>query len=231
MYVSVRFFHPACRKLQMCVLLVCAVIFDSSLVKVCVHPLAMLGQTFASTAYWESHRISGVAGCVYAAGGPLGWRRLIFMSFDFSVTGGVHHNHHKSCDVFQFHYIFWNTYHTVFFFCIIKRNRIYFCVKYTFLTGTNACSCQIPRAVSPASNLLLLSVHFILQSQTSIWVYWIEPIHSADMVSLFGRMVTANWLFLQAFLECLQPHHKHSSQGMILRSATLVALQSLHCGM
>jgi hypothetical protein len=34
----------------MCILLVCVVSFDSSLVKVCVHPVAVFGQTFASTA-------------------------------------------------------------------------------------------------------------------------------------------------------------------------------------
>jgi hypothetical protein len=63
-------------------------------------------------------------------------------------------------------------------------------------------------------------------------VYWIEPIHTADEVSLFGHyMVVSNWLFLQAFLECHQPHHKHSSHGMLQRSVTLQAFQSLHFGM
>jgi hypothetical protein len=44
-------------------------------------------------------------------------------------------------------------------------------------------------------------------------------------------MVAANWLLLQAFSECHQFHHKHSSHGMSQRIATLLALQSLHSGM
>jgi hypothetical protein len=133
------------------------------------------------------------------------------VSFDsLPVKVCVHHKPHKLCihitnPVMSFNPITSSgTYHTLFS-CIIKRSGIYFCVKYAFLTGTNACSCWILCTVSHVSNLHLLSVHFLSQRQTWIYVYWNEPIHSADVVSLFDHMIAANLLFLQAFLKCSNP--------------------------
>jgi hypothetical protein len=58
------------RKLQMYVLLHSAVNLASSLVKVYVHLVAVLGLTLARIADSGSHRICGVGGYMYDAEGP-----------------------------------------------------------------------------------------------------------------------------------------------------------------
>jgi hypothetical protein len=71
--------------------------------------------------------------------------------------------------------------------------------------------------------VLTLSLKCDLRSTSDKLFFSVTAVNVQDMVA-------ANWLLLQAFLECHQPHHKHSSHGMSQRSATLLALQSIHCG-
>jgi hypothetical protein len=78
------------------------------------------------------------------------------------------------------------------------------------------------------TDLLLLCINFLSQSQNCGCVYWIEPIHAASDVSLLAHYMVVGTGF------CCKLFHgaiKHFYHGMTQRSATVLALQILHCGM
>jgi hypothetical protein len=77
---------------------------------------------------------------------------------------------------------------------------------------------------------LLCVIHFQPQNKNCGCVYLIEPIHTADEVSLIGPyLVAANWILMQAILECHQHHHGHSCCEMLqCHSAGTLTSSLLH---